>query len=281
MIAFSLIGYTMEFKENIIVKGKDITLGDLITGIPGDVARQRVTDTALPGEIKHISVSYVNQLLQRYDISPVDYSEDFINVKTFYHEVEPSEITKFMRENFGMSYPILVDFRKPAVPGDDYTFRMERLGNTRIIVEIRKDDQMYKKIIVRYKERTECRVLVSDKNIAAGEKLSKDYFSFMDMLIPDDIGEVVESLDEISHCSAAENIEHGNILLRSMLNYSDIVTSGSMIEALHEGDGFTINMKVRAMESGKINEIIRVKTLKDHRQYTGRVVDENKVVLNF
>ncbi|PLX16356.1 MAG: flagella basal body P-ring formation protein FlgA [Candidatus Muiribacterium halophilum] len=281
LIAFSLIGYTIEFKENIIVKGKDITLGDLLEGIPGDVAKRRVSDTALPGKVKKISVSYVNQLLLRSNISAVDYSADFLDVKTYSHEVPASEITKYMREKFAMSYPVLIGYKKTSVPDDNYIFKMERLGKTRMIVQIVNRDQLYKKIIVRYKETTKCRVLVSKRNIAVGDDLSEKDFSFMDMLVPDDIGELVTSLDDIKHCKAAEDISYGNILLRSMLNYADIVTSGSVIEAIHEGNGFTINMKVRAMESGKINEIIRVKTLNDHRQYTGRVVDENKVSLIF
>jgi len=270
-------------KENIIVKGNVITLGHLFEDIPSKYSDTRITDTALPGQEKRINVAYVNQILSKFNLPVLDLDTiTYINVKTFSHDIKSREISDFIGENYNISFPVLINYKTATVSTDEYIFRMDRLGKTRFIVEvIGKDESILKKFVVNFSERIKRTVIVSNQYIKAGEKLSIDMFGYMELLMPVKTGEIIEDINDIKFCMAAKDLSPGTVLLKNIIDYAEIVINGSIVEAVNDGTGYVISLKLEAMQSGKYNQIINLKGINNRRKYRGRVTDENKVVLIF
>jgi flagella basal body P-ring formation protein FlgA len=270
-------------KENITVKGNTITLGDLFEDIPAKYADTRITDTTIPGKEKRVNAAYVNQILSKFGLSVLDLDTiTYINVKTYKHDITAREITDFISENYNISYPVLLNYNTAVVSTDEYIFRMDRLGKERFIVEVvSMNGDILKKFVVNFSERIKRTVIVSNQHIKAGERLDKEMFGYMELLMPVNAGEIIENINDIEHCMASEDLSPGTVLLKSNIDYAEIVIKGSVVEAVSDGNGYVITMKLEAMQSGRYNQIINLKGINNRRKYRGRVTDENKVVLIF
>ena len=283
MILNIIICHSAVLRENITVKGNTITLGDLFEDIPAKYADTRITDTTIPGKEKRVNAAYVNQILSKFGLSVLDLDTiTYINVKTYKHDINAREITDFISENYNISYPVLLNYNTAVVSTDEYVFRMDRLGKERFIVEVvsMKGD-ILKKFVVNFSERIKRTVIVSNQNIKAGEKLDKEKFGYMELLMPVNAGEIVENINDIEYCMAAEDLSPGTVLLKNNIDYAEIVIKGSIVEAVSDGNGYVISVKLEAMQNGKYNQIINLKGINNRRKYRGRVTDENKVVLIF
>lgn len=270
-------------RKDIAVKGNYITLGDLFEDIPAKYRDSKITSTALPGQQKRVNAAYVNQILAGFDLPVMDLDNiTYIDVMTFSHEIKASELSEFISRNYNISYPVLSDYDVKYISTDKYVIRMDRLGKERFIVEIiDQEENILKKFVIRFIERIKRTVLVSTREIKSGEILLPEYFSFMEMLMPVTTSELIDNIDKIKHCSSSRDMSPGTVLLKENINYAEIVIKGNIVEAVNRGEGFSVTLKLEAMQSGKYNQIINLKGINNRRKYRGRVTDENKVDLIF
>lgn len=267
-----------------VSKGGYIVLGDIFSDIPERYKSERITTTGMPGTVKKVNAAYINQILSANGLEVLDLEKySYIDVKTFEFLLDSSYLSKYLRENYSISYPVLINYREKKISTDDFNIKIERRGQNSFIVEIidNKDNDLLKKFILNYKERFKRKVLVSKYNIHSGDKLHKDLFTYLDMYVPEDISDTFTDINGFKYTEAASEISQGTILLKSHINYAEIVIRGSVVKATYPGDGFFITMKLEAMQGGAFNEIINLKSINDRKKYRGRVTGENKVELIF
>jgi flagella basal body P-ring formation protein FlgA len=216
--------------------------------------------------------------LLKNGLPPFKYEKNYIKVKTYKFGLTSEIICDYLRKNYNLSFPFLIGYDVKYLPSDKFKIKSEKFGNDAFLISVLIDGEIYKKFIVRYKERTLKRVLVAKYFIKSGSKITGDDFVYMQVLMPPS-EKTVSGKEKLKYCFAARDIAKGEVLLSRYVKYADIIISGSVVEAVYSGNGFTMTLKLQALQNGKYGQIIKLKDLKNNRIYRGRVKSENEVEL--
>jgi flagella basal body P-ring formation protein FlgA len=272
----------LKIRDNIVVKGLNITLGDIFENIPANLKNERITSAANAGSVKKVHVNHINNLLIQNNISPVLLSNNsqFIEVRTYKFDLTREYLENFLESNIGLLNPEITNYNQLSFPTENIQIRANRTNESRVIVEIIIDGRAVRKLVLRYVEKIPAKLLTAKTEIEPGQEISAENFVLKDVLIPPSIlAETFDNTSALKFARAAVKMSEGDILLKSRIDYADIVIKGNIVEAVRPGSGFHMTTRMTALQNGKFNEIINLQSQNDRRNYRGRVTDENKVEL--
>jgi flagella basal body P-ring formation protein FlgA len=78
-----------------------------------------------------------------------------------------------------------------------------------------------------------------------------------------------------------ENVQAGTQITARTLRLRAIIKRGRQVDAVAKDEGLTISVRAEALEDGVPGQMVRLRNIRSKREFKGKVLDEQTVVVSF
>lgn len=270
--------FMVAFKGNVLTTGKIIYLKDVADVLPPDAGGISLGAAPLPGTKRIIEKESVLMLLKKNYGSSIKVvfkgaGKAVIVSQSF--EVSRNDVENFLKKSlseiFGRNEEDvsveIVSFPSPLLlPSDKYELRVpvKKLKLSSFLsvpVEVVVGESVYRRMVCGVKLHVYGKVYAVSKPFLKGDLFSGDAV----VAGTDDIArlpyDIVTDPASLLNKVAKENIAEGSVLRESSFVYAKIVHTGDELEILGKVGDITVTAKGRALQDGKIGDVIRVENV--------------------
>jgi flagella basal body P-ring formation protein FlgA len=79
----------------------------------------------------------------------------------------------------------------------------------------------------------------------------------------------------------AQSVAPGRPLTRRDVSERPVIHKGEVVDVIARQGAFAIRMKALALENGIRRDLIKMRNLESHRDFTAQVINENQVEVHF
>jgi len=288
-------------RSAVEVDDSQVRLGDVATiegGSPSEVeklAELAVASAPKPGRSKEIDRDYMLAKLhqQGYPVRQVLFQGSRSTIATRSSQsIDSDTLEAKFRASIESHMPwsaadTVIDIQPPpdvlGLPtgetdvrfesGGDYRYVGDETFRTTVLVDGKPCKTLYLRASVHPFER----VAVATRDISRGSSINDTDFAMIRKDLAELSGGFLKDRAEIRGLIAARSVSAGSVISLRCVDRPVVIKRGKIVIAEVTGRGFRITATVKAMDSGRVGDVVRLTNLDSRKTLTGEVVDENTV----
>jgi len=288
-------------KDAAQVDGREVTVGDVATidGIPlaeaKKLSRLAVASAPKPGRSKEIDRDYMLAKLhqQGYPVRQMLFQGSRSTIATRSSQsIDSDALEAKFRSSIESRLPwsaadTVIDIQAPpdvlGLPtgetdvrfesGGDYRYVGDETFRTTVLVDGKPCKTLYLRASVHPFER----VAVATRDINRGSPIHDTDFAMIRKDLAELSGGFFTDRAEIRGLVAARSVSAGSVISLRCVDRPVVIKRGKIVIAEVTGRGFRITAMVKAMDNGRVGDVIRLTNLDSRKTLAGEVADENTV----
>ncbi len=286
--------FTVWFKQNVTTKGNALLLKDVADVTPSYAGALSLGDIPLPGSKRVIEKEGVLSLLKKNygaTIKVFFKGESRAVVTTEAFSLTKEKVENFLRKSLSQMFQKdeadvqvqLVSF-PPAVllPSEQYELalpvkKLKLASFLAVPVEIFMDGSVYRRFVCGVKLSAYGKVFVLTRDFGKGEMFNADAVvegtDDLAKLPPD----LVNDPSSLAGKAAKDNVAAGSVLRASAFDFPKVVHQGAELEILAKLGTVTVTAKGKALQDGKIGDVIRVENVDSRKFVHAKVISSGSV----
>jgi len=153
-------------------------------------------------------------------------------------------------------------------------------GNGICALEVVDTRKMTRNVFVPFKIMEKKRIYVLKENLKRGEILTEDKLAYKDIILREDRRDYPEDLEDIVGKRLKRDLSANSVITKNVLEDHFVIKRNDIVSIVLENKKFMVKAKGRALDKGRIGDVIRVKNLTSHREIAGRVVADSIVTVD-
>lgn len=153
-------------------------------------------------------------------------------------------------------------------------------GNGICALEVVDTRKMTRNIFVPFKIMQKKRIYILKESAKRGDILTEDKLSYKDIILSEDKRDYPEDLEDIVGKRLKRDLSANSVISKNVLEDHFIIKRNDIVSIVLENKKFMVKAKGRALDRGRIGDVIRVKNLTSQKEITGRVVADGIVTVN-
>jgi len=153
-------------------------------------------------------------------------------------------------------------------------------GNGTCVVEAIDRRQMTRNVYVPFKVMEKKRIYVLKENMKRGEIITEDKIAYRDVILREDIKDYPVDLDEVLGKRLKRDLNASSPITKGVLEDHFVIKRNDIVSIVMENKKLMVKAKGRAIDRGRIGDVIRVKNLTSQKEITGRVVSDGVVTVD-
>ena len=296
---------SITLKENAVVKGAQIHLGDIchIESLDPDLGQRLdrlvIAKAPQPGRSRKISIDYLSLRIKQMGLSPdaIRFSgPEQIHVARDGFEVSEEEIAKivdeFLQTNriWGDAAVEVKDIQLSAdrtLPKGHTTFQIEQpdhlksLSTLPLSIVFDVDGKYQKTVRANVKVAALGSVVITAKPIGRLKPISVEDLKVEVMDLVGLSKNVITDINEIVGKRARRNIQAGEFLRPDLIEMPPLVKRGDMVVIVAETNGLKVTAIGEVKSAGRLGERVKVVNLDSNKRLSAWVVDNKTVKVEF
>ena len=288
-------------KNAVQVAGSQVRLGDVATieGVPPakakEMAQLAVASAPKPGRSKEIDRDYMLAKLhqQGYPVRQMLFQGPRSSIATRSSQsIDSDTLEAKFRASIESHMPwktadTVIDIQPPAdvlaLPtgkidvrfesGGDYRYLGDETFRTTVAVDGNPCKTLYLRASV---HPFEC-VAVAVRDIKRGDPIQDTDFAMVRKDLADLSGGFFTDQAAIRGLIAARSISAGSAISLRSVDRPVVIKRGKIVTAEVAGRGFRVTAMVKAMDDGRVGDVVRLTNVNSRKTLTGEVADENTV----
>ncbi|MCK5558635.1 MAG: flagellar basal body P-ring formation protein FlgA [Candidatus Hydrogenedentes bacterium] len=286
-------------KDAVLVDGFQVRLGDIasISGVPAaqadKLARLEIVSAPKPGHSKEIDRDFAVAKLRQNGYRNIFFKGAGSTIATRSSQTIASDKLAEMLASYIESHmpwkaaDTVIDVQPPPVtaglPSGNIAVKFESDGRYRYV-----DDAIFKTTILVGGKRCKTlymrasvhpfqRIAVAVEDIKRGELISESDFSMVRKDLADLTGGFFADRAGLHGLVAARSIPTGTVISLRCVERPIAIKRGNIVVAEVRGNGFRITAMAKAMDNGRVGDVIRLMNVDSRKTLTGEVLDETTV----
>jgi flagella basal body P-ring formation protein FlgA len=298
-VAAAAQGVTVSLKSEVFLRPGTILLGDIAELQGSDPARHDLANLSLgpvpvAGLIRRISPDQVREAVRNTEsgLELVFSGAPASEVRLLCRSVEASELLPVIKahvlrntswRNEEVEILAVNKFNSAEVPSGSIEFRIPAKAvlphsrNLLLPVDVMVDGKSTQTLWVSCALSIKAAVLQAAVRIPYGKALSEDDVKDSVAEIQDPVGGYVRKYEEVQGQILRRTLVPGEPVLRETLTSPFLVRSGDTVRLRFEQSGISLATLVRAEQSGKLGQVIRVRNLDFMRSVKAQVIGPGEV----
>lgn len=293
---------TIEFREKAVVEGRDILLCNVadVNGFTSE-ERERIGNLVIasapkPGRTRSFSKRYLRKLLKAHVGLGAWRIPKSVSVERGSRAVGRKEIKELFAETIGQY------LRLPREKVDVTRINMKDSllipsGNCEIVmsfpsgasfrglatakISVTVNRKHYRDFYVTGKVKIRGRALRVAEPVKKGDAISSADLETVETVITERPRNIITDPGDAVGMIAAMTMHRGEWLTESHIDAPMLVRRGGLVNLVAAAEGLRVEAKGLAVESGKRNQVIRVKNISSEKIIYGRVISPDEVQVNF
>jgi len=290
-------------KDSARVDGSQVRLGDIadVSGAPaaeaGKLARLEISAAPKPGHSKEIHRDFMAAKLHQLGFRNALFRGPASTIATRNSQtVAADKLAEMFRSHIESQMPwkaadTVIDMKPPpsvaGLPAGQIAIRFECNGNYRYVGDttfkttVMVGGKPCKTLYMRASIHPFGRVAVATRDIKRGELVSDSDCTMVRKDLGDLSGGFFADREDLRGLVAARSIPTGAVISTGSVDRPVAVKRGKVVAAEVRGNGFRITAMAKAMDNGRVGDVIKLMNVASRKTLTGEVLDANtvKVVL--
>jgi flagella basal body P-ring formation protein FlgA len=286
-------------KDSVRVDGARLRLGDIanISGLPAaqadKLARLEVSAAPKPGHSKEIDRDFTAAKLRQKGYRDLFFNGSRSTIATRDSQTVASDrLEEMLRSHIESRMPwkaadTVIDMQSSravaGLPTGQTAIRFECDGNYRYVGDttfkttVLVGGKPCKTLYMRAGIHPFGLVAVATRDIRRGELISDSYFRMVKKDLADVSGGFIADRARLRGLVAARSIPTGGVISLGCVERPVAVKRGKIVAAEVRGDGFLVTAMAKAMDNGRVGDVIRLMNVDSKKALAGEVVDANTV----
>jgi len=286
-------------KSSVLVDGSQLRLGDIanISGLPDaqadKLARLEITRAPKPGHSKEVDRDFMAAKLHQEGYRNLLYEGARSTTATRSSQTMTSDKLEEMLRSYVESHmpwkaaDTVIDMKPPptvaGLPAGRIAIRFEcdgdyrYVGDTTFKTTVVVGGKPCKTLYMRASIHPFGRVAVATRDIRRGELINDSDFSMVRKDLADLRGGSFADRARLRGLVAARSIRTGAVISLGGVERPIAVKRGKIVAAEVRGNGFRISAMAKAMDNGRVGDVIRLMNVDSKKTLAGEVVDANTV----
>jgi flagellar basal body P-ring formation protein FlgA len=152
-------------------------------------------------------------------------------------------------------------------------------GTLLMTVELEADGRLVRVLPLRLVVEVMHPVVVTTRLVEKGDKFTADNVSLVKRPTTQVPQGAFHHLDDVLGRTASTLLSPGTAIRMSYLHDPPLVKRGQMVEAIVEQGNVEISVHVRAVEDGKLGDVIRVENSESHKVLRGKILNDKTILV--
>ena len=124
-------------------------------------------------------------------------------------------------------------------------------------------------------------VWVADGRLDRGQAVDRSFVSAQKVDVLREHESLLTSDTDPTAFDVAQSVAPGRPLTRRDVSERPVIHKGEVVDVIARQGAFAIRMKALALENGITRDLIKMRNLESHRDFTAQVINENQVEVHF
>ena len=209
------------------------------------------------------------------------YSQDSSYVETKIHD--------FIRKIYDDNDDLHVKFGnmpaplrgRPNVKSINFAKVPDAKGDGVCLIEIEGKNNKDRSFYVPFRAISKTKVFVLTNSGKRNDKLRPESITVKETVLNDNKPAYPSKLEDVIGRTLKKDVSAGTVITYSMLDDPVVIQKGEIVNVIAENKKLMVRTKGKAMEKGKVGDSIRVRNVQSDKEFFGRVVDDNTILVKF
>jgi len=186
----------------------------------------------------------------------------------------------FISEYYGQKNDILIKLNsQPSVLRDDsvkvrdisFAKLPDSNGNGICSVELEDKKKTIRNVLVAFKVMNKKKIYVLNENMVRGEIITADKITVKEIVLNEDKRNYPAEIEDVVGKMLKRDLNRGTAITKDVIEDHFVIKRNDIVNIIIEHKRLVVKTKGRAIDRGKVGDVIRVKNLTSQKEVMGRV----------